>query len=228
MSAAIAEIKDIFAEMGFSMASGPEIETEYYNFDALNIPTEHPARDMWDTFWVKPRKDNKLLRTHTSPVQIRYMEKHGAPVRIIAPGKVFRHEATDATHEAEFFQLEGLVVEKGISIGHLKWTVAEFFKKFLGPDVEIRLRPSYFPFTEPSVEIDVKFTSSKGTRWLEVMGAGMVHPNVLSAVKIDPKQYTGFAFGVGIDRLLMIRHEIDDIRLFYGGDLRFVRQFTAK
>lgn len=225
MSAAIAEIKDIFADMGFSLASGPEIETEYYNFDALNIPTEHPARDMWDTFWIKPRKEGLLLRTHTSPVQVRYMEKHGAPLRIIVPGKVFRHEATDATHEAEFFQLEGLVVEKGITLGHLKWTVEEFFKKFLGPDAEVRFRPSYFPFTEPSVEVDVKYTSSKGTRWLEVMGAGMVHPNVLKAVNVDPSEFTGFAFGVGIDRLLMIRHEIDDVRLFYGGDLRFVRQF---
>jgi phenylalanyl-tRNA synthetase alpha chain len=225
ISIAIAEINDIFGKMGFSFVEGPQIETEYYNFDALNIPADHPARDMWDTFWLKPQNKRLLLRTHTSPVQARFMKEHGAPVRIIAPGKVFRHEATDATHEAEFYQLEGLVVEKGITLGHMKWTVDEFFKKFLGPDAEVRLRPSFFPFTEPSVEIDVKHTSSRGTKWLEVMGAGMVHPSVLREAGVDPAVWQGFAFGVGIERLLMIRHEIDDIRRFYSGDLRFIEQF---
>ena len=226
LSSAIAEINAIFYEMGFETVSGPEIEDEWHNFDALNVPKDHPARDMQDTFWLKsPKSGEKLLRTHTSPVQIRYMKEHGAPVRIIVPGKVYRNEATDATHEAEFHQLEGLVIDKTITLGHLKWTLETFFSKFFGTHTTIRFRPGYFPFVEPGVEVDVEYTSSKGTKWLELLGAGMVHPSVLKNGGIDPDTYQGFAFGVGIERLLLIRHEIDDIRLFLSGDLRLVNQF---
>jgi phenylalanyl-tRNA synthetase alpha chain len=227
------DIQAIFADMGFEVASGPEVETEHYNFDALNIPANHPARDMWDTFWLKPKNAGKLLRTHTSPVQIRYMEAHKPPLRIIAPGKVFRHEATDATHEAQFYQIEGLAVGTDITLGHLKGTLTDFFSKFFGTKSEIRFRPSYFPFTEPSVEIDaVCFKCSgkgcsvcKHSGWIEVMGAGMVHPQVLKNVGIDPLVYRGFAFGAGIDRLAMLKYGVDDVRLFYNGDLRVVNQF---
>jgi len=224
ISQAIAEINAIFYEMGFSLADGPEVEDEWHNFDALNVPPDHPARDMQDTFWVEG-KERKLLRTHTSPVQIRHMEKHGAPVRIIAAGKTYRNEATDATHEAQFHQLEGLAVDKDITLGHLKWTLETFLAKFFGREAPIRFRPGYFPFVEPGVEVDVKHVSSRGEQWLELLGAGMVHPHVLASAKVDPREYQGFAFGVGIERLLMIRHEIDDIRLFSSGDLRFSNQF---
>lgn len=222
----------IFRDMGFAVAEGPEIEEEKYNFDLLNIPADHPARDMWDTFWLKPLNARKLLRTHTSPVQVRHMEAHknNLPIRIIAPGKTFRHEATDATHEAQFFQMEGLAVGEGITLANLKGTLDTFFKKLYGPNMTIRFRPSFFPFTEPSVEIDVSCfkchgkTEScslcKGTGWIEVMGAGMVNPKVLSAVGIDSKKYTGFAFGFGIDRLVMLKYGVDDIRSLYSGDLR--------
>jgi phenylalanyl-tRNA synthetase alpha chain len=220
----IREIHTIFDQMGFSVARGPELETEFYNFDALNIPGDHPSRDMQDTFWVKtPKgaKDRLVLRTQTSSVQIRYMETHKPPFAIVVPGKVFRNEATDATHEAQFFQLEGLLVDKEVSLAHLKGVLEHFFKLLLGDEAEIRFRPSYFPFVEPAVEIDVYF---KG-KWLEVMGAGIVHPNVFKAAGLDPVKWKGFAFGGGIDRLVMIKYGIDDIRHLYSGDLRFVNQF---
>ncbi len=210
---------DIFNSMGFEVAEGPEVETEYYNFDALNIPKDHPARDMWDTFWLK---DKRLLRTHTSPVQIRYMKEHQPPLRIIAPGKVFRYEATDATHEVQFYQLEGLMIGKKISLANLKGVMETFFQSFFNSkDIEVRLRPSYFPFVEPGVEVDMKY---KG-KWVEIAGAGMVHPKVLEEVGIDPKEYQGFAFGMGIDRLAIIKYKVDDVRLFHSGDLRFINQF---
>lgn len=214
------EIGDIFKSMGFSVVDGPEAETEHYNFDALNIPKNHPARDLWDTFWLK--NVNFLLRTHTSPVQIRHMEKHNPPLRIIAPGKVFRHEATDASHDVQFYQIEGLMVDKDISVANFKAVIENFFKTFFSSETKVRLRPSYFPFTEPSFEVDVK---REGEDWLEIMGAGMVHPNVLKAVGYTSKEWQGFAFGVGLDRLAMIRYQIDDIRLFHSGDLRFLKQF---
>jgi phenylalanyl-tRNA synthetase alpha chain len=220
LSIVIDDIISIFGEMGFSVALGPEVEDERHNFDALNIPEYHPARDMWDTFWVKS-KEKKLLRTHTSPVQIRYMENNQPPIKIISPGKVFRYEATDATHEAQFYQVEGLYVGKDVSLAELKGVIKKFFEKFLGSDVEIRFRPSYFPFVEPGVEVDIKF---KG-RWLEVMGAGLVHPKVLENVGIDTKKWNGFAFGGGVDRFAMIKYGVDDVRLFYRGDLRLTDQF---
>ena len=221
---AIDEIRRIFKEIGFSVAEGPEIETEYYNFDALNIPSDHPARDMQDTFWMSPLSSKKVLRTHTSPVQIHYMENHSmsdGPIAIIAPGKTYRNEAIDATHGAEFYQVEGLYINKKVSMADLKGVLEHFFKAYFGPDVEIRFRPSFFPFTEPSVEIDLRYKD----RWLEVMGAGLVHPKVLEAGGIDPKEYSGFAFGGGIERLVMIKCVIDDLRLFYSGDLRVINQF---
>lgn len=227
----IREAVAIFDKLGFEVAEGPELETEWYNFDALNIPFDHPARDMQDTFWLrqtearnqksKVKSERPVLRTHTSPVQIRYMEKHNPPIRIIAPGKVFRNEATDATHESQFFQIEGLYVDKNVSMAELKGTLEHFMREFFGDKTEIRFRPSYFPFTEPSVEVIVKV----GDRWLEMLGAGMVHPNVLKATGHDPKKFKGFAFGVGIDRLIMVRYGIPDIRLFYNGDLRVITQF---
>jgi phenylalanyl-tRNA synthetase alpha chain len=225
ISTAISRINAIFEKLGFEFASGPLIESEWYNFDALNVPRDHPARDMQDTFWVKGR-DEAVLRTHTSPVQVRYMEKHGAPLRIIVPGRTFRNEATDATHEAQFFQVEGLCIDKGISLAHLKGTLEHFFSEFYERDITIRFRPGYFPFVEPGVEVDMLLRKSDGSeRWIEVMGAGMVHPNVLKAGKIDPEKYSGFAFGGGIERLIMIGAEVDDTRLFHTGDLRFVNQF---
>lgn len=232
LSQAIEEINAIFTEMGFAYAEGPEVETEHYNFDALNIPSDHPARDMQDTFWLKPERARKLLRTHTSPVQIRYMEskmKEGVlpPYRIIVPGKVFRNEATDATHEAQFHQLEGLVVGPDITMAHLKGTLESFFKAYLGPEAQVRFRPSFFPFTEPSVEIDAWYAKGNGGKgkWLELMGGGMIHPNVLRNAGVDPEKYQGFAFGGGIERPIMIKYGIDDVRFFYNGDLRFVNQF---
>jgi len=225
LSQAIREINAIFSEMGFSFASGPIVESEHYNFDMLNVPRNHPARDMQDTFWVRGQKE-MVLRTHTSPVQVRYMEEQQPPIRIIAPGRVYRNEATDATHEAQFFQLEGLVVDEGITLGHLKGTLESFFSKFYKRDIVVRFRPGYFPFVEPGVEVDMLFTKRDGTkRWLEIMGAGMVHPRVLENAGIDPVRYRGFAFGVGLERLVSVRHEIDDVRLYHTGDLRFVNQF---
>ena len=213
------EIEEIFQSMGFSVVDGPEAETEHYNFNALNVPKDHPARDVWDTFWLKDL--DLLLRTHTSPVQARYMEKNNPPLRIIVPGRCFRHEATDATHDVQFYQFEGLMVGKKVSVVNFKGIIEEFFKQFFKSDVKIRLRPSYFPFTEPSFEVDVK----RGGDWLEIMGAGMVHPNVFKALGYNPNNWQGFAFGAGLERLAMIKYQIDDIRLFYSSDLRFLKQF---
>jgi phenylalanyl-tRNA synthetase alpha chain len=213
----IESIKTIFEKQGFSVATGPELEDEWHNFDALNVSKDHPARDMQDTFWVKDRP-GAVLRTHTSPVQVRYMETHTPPFAIIAPGKVFRNEATDATHEAQFHQIEGLVVGENITVPHLKGILLAFFKEFFGPESEIRLRPSFFPFVEPGFEVDVKIVKDGEPRWLEVAGAGMVHPNVFTSVGYDPKKVTGFAFGMGLDRLMMVRYGITDVRLGYQGD----------
>ena len=235
----IDDINRIFFAMGFTLTDGPEAETEYYNFDALNVPKDHPARDMQDTFWLRQDKNNtegekKLMRTHTSPVQIHFMEKHTPPFSIICPGRVFRHEATDARHEALFHQFEGLLVAKDASMAMLKSVLNDFFDRFFEKNVEIRFRPSYFPFVEPGVEIDVSCFKCKGkgdcsvcggNGWLEVMGAGMIHPKVLNGVGINANVWRGFAFGVGVDRLAMLKYGIDDIRLFYSGDLRLVNQF---
>ena len=225
----------IFRELGFAVASGSEIETEFYNFDALNIPAHHPARDMWDTFWLKPESARRLLRTHTSPVQVRYAESHKPPIRIIVPGKTFRHEATDATHEAQFFQLEGLLIEEDASLANLKFVLETYFEKLFGQKTETRFRPSFFPFVEPGVEIDMTCfkcggtgkdcSTCKGTGWIEIMGAGMVHPKVLLAMGVNPRKYRGFAFGGGIDRLAMLKFGIPDVRMFYDGDLRLINQF---
>jgi len=222
---------EIFQNMGFTVVDGPEIESEFYNFDALNVPADHPARDLWDTFWLEDQK--MLLRTHMSPVQVRYMERHKPPLKIIAPGKVFRYEATDASHDFEFSQIEGLMVDKKINVANFKAIIQEFFSRFFGKDVKVRLRPSYFPFTEPSFEVDINCLACGGkgcpackkTGWLEIMGAGMVHPNVLKSCGLEPKDWQGFAFGMGWDRLTMMKYKINDIRLLRSGDLRFLNQF---
>ncbi len=227
------EIEEIFQSMGFSIVEGPEIENEWYNFDALNIPVDHPARDFWNTLWLKDKKAKFLLRTHTSPVQIHYLEKNQPPLRIIVPGRVFRHEATDASHEINFYQLEGLMVGENVSVANFKAIVQEFFKQFFKKPVKIRMRPSYFPFTEPSFEVDLFCLNCLGkgcpacqkTGWIEMMGAGMVHPNVFLNAGLKPKEWQGFAFGIGIERLAMMKYKINDIRLFYNGDLRFLEQF---
>ncbi len=226
----IAEINDIFTKIGYTFATGPEMESAYFNFDRLNFPPDHPARDMQDTFWLRSEDvvEPTVMRTHTSPVQARYMDKHQPPVRIISPGKVFRNEATDATHEAQFYQFEGLCVDEGIHLGHLKGVIEHFFSEFFTSETKVRFRPSFFPFVEPGVEVDMMILDGDGPlvgKWLEVMGAGMVHPNVLRDSGIDPERYTGFAFGVGIDRLAVIRYGIPDVRESYTGDLRFVTQF---
>ncbi len=230
MTQMISEINAIFAEIGFVFAEGPEAETEHYNFDQLNVPKDHPSRDMQDTFWFKSKdvSEPMVLRTHTSPVQARYMESHEPPIRIIVPGKVFRNEATDATHEAQFYQLEGLYIDKGVHLGHLKGTLEHFFSKFFCGKTEIRFRPSFFPFVEPGVEVDMKLLegdSKLAGKWIEVMGAGMVHPNVLKDSGIDSEVYSGFAFGMGIDRLGVMKYGVEDVRDYYSGDLRFVNQF---
>jgi phenylalanyl-tRNA synthetase alpha chain len=238
-------VVEIFGRMGFAVAEGPEIETERNNFDALNIPQWHPARDLMDTFWLKPqnqkskiknkKNDGLLLRTHTSPVQIRYMETHQPPFRIIAPGRVYRHEATDARHEMQFHQIEGLMVGDDISLSNLKAIIEIFITSFFGPMAKLRVRPGYFPFVEPGVEFDLscigcygktpKCRLCGGSGWLEFAGAGMVHPNVFRAVGYNPQVLQGFAFGMGVERLAMIKYKIDDIRLFHSGDLRFIKQF---
>jgi len=214
------QIEESFQSMGFSVVDGPEIETEHYNFDALNIPKNHPARDAGDTFWLK--NIDLLLRTHTSPMQARYMEKNNPPLRIIVPGRCFRHEATDASHDVQFYQVEGLMVGKNVSMANFKGVIETFLKDFFGPELKMRLRPGYFPFTEPSFEVDIKREDGK---WLEIMGAGMVHPNVFKSAGYSPNEWQGFAFGVGMDRLAMLKYKIDDIRLFYSNDLRFLKQF---
>lgn len=225
--------EEIFQSMGFSIIEGPEIETEWYNFDALNIPKDHPARDLWDTFWLKNNKSRFLMRTHTSPVQVRFLEKNNPPLRIIVPGRVFRHEATDASHDINFYQIEGLMVGKDVSAANFKAIIEEFFRRFFEKPVKIRMRPSYFPFVEPGFEVDLTCLACGGegcstcqkTGWLETMGAGMVHPNVFKNSGLIPKDWQGFAFGIGMDRLAMMKYKINDIRLFYSGDLRFLNQF---
>ena len=227
------KVEEIFQSMGFTVVEGPEVETEWYNFDALNIPAEHPARDFWDTLWLKNAKVKFLLRTHTSPVQVRYLEKNQPPLRIIVPGRVFRHEATDASHEINFYQLEGLMVGKDVSAANFRAVIEEFLRRFFGKPVKIRMRSSYFPFTEPSFEVDLLCINCLGkgcsacqkTGWMEMMGAGMVHPNVIKNSGLNPRFWQGFAFGIGIERLAMMKHKINDIRLFYSGDLRFLNQF---
>lgn len=215
------KIRAIFSSMNFATIEGPELETEKYNFDALNIPKNHPARDMQDTLWVSTDK-GFLMRTHTSPMQVRHMEKNLPPFQVIVPGRVFRNEATDASHEINFYQFEGLMVGEDISLANLKSVITNFCSRFFKQEVAVRFRPSYFPFTEPSVEVDIKMENGK---WLEVMGAGMVHPSVFEGVGYDPKKISGFAFGGGLDRFAMIQYGIPDIRLFYGADLRFNNQF---
>ena len=233
LSQVIRQAVGIFNELGFEVAEGPEIESEYYNFDALNVPKDHPARDMHDTFFIKDKKE-MILRTHISSLQVRYMENHKPPFRMVAPGRVYRYEATDATHEAQFTYMEGLIIDENISLANLKGTLNEFLKKLFGKEnLKIRFRPSYFPFVEPGVEIDMSCFKCdqkgcnvcKQTGWVEIMGAGMVHPKVLTNGGIDPDRYLGFAFGGGIDRIAMLKYGIEDIRLFYGGDLRFINQF---
>ncbi len=240
LTQSINKVREIFEGLGFSIVEGPELESEWYNFDALNFPDDHPAREMQDTLFIKQSdrdklssKEKFLMRTHTSPVQVRHMQKNKPPIRILVPGRVFRNEATDASHEVNFYQVEGLMIDKDISVANYKSIVYEFCKAFYGKNSKIRLRPSFFPFTEPSFEVDMACTTCDGkgcsvcsqTGWLEVMGAGMVHPNVLKNSGVDPDQWQGFAFGFGWDRLAMMKYKIDDVRLFYNGDLRFLNQF---
>jgi len=234
ISSLIREANQIFLRMGFTLAQGPLLESEWYNFDALNFPTDHPARDMQDTFFMKD-EPGMVLRTHTSAAQIRYPEKQLAagvppPYRAISIGKVFRNEATDVTHEAEFFQIEGLAIGEGVTLAHLKGTLTEFFSKIFQGSAEVRFRPSFFPFTEPSVEVDMRVTGTSAPeklrdRWIEIGGAGMMHPNVIKNAGLDPQKYQGFAFGCGLDRIAILRWGIDDIRLMHSADLRFVNQF---
>ena len=209
---------DIFVGLGYTVATGPQVETDYYNFEALNTPPDHPARDMQDTFYLP---GENLLRTHTSSVQIRYMENHEPPIRIIAPGRVYRRDTVDATHSAVFHQVEILAIDKGLKFTDLKGTIKEFLQRMFGSELPVQFRTSYFPFTEPSAEVDVQWQG----KWLEVMGCGMVDPNVLKAVGYDPEVYTGFAAGFGVERFAMVLHQIDDIRRLYNSDLRFLRQF---
>lgn len=228
-------IEDIFMAMGFGVAKGPEIEDDFHNFEALNIPPEHPARAMHDTFYVKQGEDavgSLLLRTHTSPVQARYMQSNQPPINIIAPGRVYRCDS-DVTHTPMFHQVEGLMVDENISFADLKGVLTHFLRQFFETDLEIRLRPSYFPFTEPSAEVDISCVFCddgcricKHTGWIEILGSGMVHPRVFEQVGIDPEKYTGFAFGIGIERLAMLRYGVDDLRLFFDNDLGFLEQFA--
>jgi phenylalanyl-tRNA synthetase alpha chain len=223
------EVCDIFLHLGFEAVTGPEVELDWYNFEALNIPPDHPARDMQDTFYVN---DQVLLRTHTSPMQVRTMERRQPPVRIIAPGKVYRRDS-DITHSPMFHQVEGLLVDQGVSFADLKGVLTAFVHEMFSPEVGLRFRPSYFPFTEPSAEVDIECVICRGegcrvckiTGWLEILGAGMVHPAVFEAVGYDPETYTGFAFGLGVERIAMLKYGIDDIRLFFDNDLRFLKQF---
>ncbi len=218
LNSTIDKVLDIFVGLGYTVATGPHIETDYYNFEALNIPADHPARDMQDTFFLS---DGTLMRTHTSPVQIRYMENHEPPIRIVAPGRVYRRDTVDATHSAVFHQIELLAVDKGLTFTDLKGTIKAFLRQMFGETLPVKFRASYFPFTEPSAEVDVQWRG----KWLEVMGCGMVDPNVLKAVGYDAEVYTGFAAGLGIERFAMVLHQIDDIRRLYNSDLRFLRQF---
>lgn len=232
LASVIREVEDLFIGLGFSIAEGPEVEEDYYNFEALNLPKDHPARDMQDSFYIT---DEILLRTHTSPMQARTMERHKGkgPVKIICPGKVYRRDTDDATHSHQFMQIEGLYVDKNVRLSDLKGVLTVFAKHVFGPEREIRLRPSFFPFTEPSVEMDISCFRCgghgcpvcKGTGWIEILGAGMVHPNVLRMSGFDPTVYTGFAFGMGPERIAMLKYGIDDIRQFYTNDRRFLEQF---
>lgn len=224
------EFKEIFIGLGFEVAEGPEVETDYYNFEALNIPKNHPARDTQDTFYIE---DNIVLRTQTSPMQVRVMENKKPPIRIVAPGMVYRSDTADATHSPVFHQMEGLVVDRGITMADLKGTLEEFCRLLYGPETRTRFRPHHFPFTEPSAEVDVScfVCGGKGCRvcngegWIEILGAGMVHPKVLEVCDIDPNEYSGFAFGIGLERVAMRKYDIDDIRLFYENDVKFLKQF---
>lgn len=226
-----AEIEDLFVSLGFTVLDGPEVETEFNNFDALNIPPDHPARDMQDTFWLS---NGHLLRTHTSPVQVRGMKKLGPPLRMIAPGRVFRNEEVDASHEHTFYQLEGMMVDKDVSVAHLIYFMKTLLSAIFKRDVTVRLRPGYFPFVEPGFELDIQCLICGGTGcpvckqsgWVELLPCGLVHPNVLRLGGIDPEEYSGFAFGLGMTRLVMMRYAIDDIRQLQGGDLRFLTQFA--
>ncbi|MFQ5512284.1 MAG: phenylalanine--tRNA ligase subunit alpha [Candidatus Krumholzibacteriia bacterium] len=230
LSQVFRQMRDIFFGMGYSLASGPEVELEYYNFQALNFPEDHPSRDLQDTFYIT---DDILLRTHTSPVQVRYMQEHKPPLKIIAPGRVYRNETIDPSHAAEFHQVEGLYVDTDVSLADLKKDVEIFIQQLFGSRTRVRFRPHFFPFTEPSAEVDMSCFSCKGkgcavcgrVGWLEIMGAGMVHPNVFRAVGYDPEKYSGFAFGLGVDRVAMLKYGIDDIRLFLANDFRFLYQF---
>lgn len=218
LQSTIDKVIDIFVGLGYTVAEGPQIESDYYNFTALNTPEDHPARDMQDTFYFE---DGNLLRTHTSSVQIRYMEKNEPPIRVIAPGRVYRRDTVDATHSAVFHQIEILAIDKGLTFADLKGTIKEFLRQMFGDDLPTVFRASYFPFTEPSAEVDVQWQG----KWLEVLGCGMVDPNVLKAVGYDPEVYTGFAAGLGVERFAMIQHKIDDIRRLYNSDQRFLQQF---
>ena len=226
------ELAEIFADLGFAVAEGPEIEDDWHNFTALNIPETHPARAMHDTFYVEGSGERMVLRTHTSPVQIRAMQSQPPPIRIIAPGRVYRSDS-DATHTPMFHQIEGLVIDRGIHMGHLKWTLETFLKAFFErDDIVLRLRPSYFPFTEPSAEVDVGWSMEKGRRvvggsegWMEVLGSGMVHPRVIAACGLDPEEWQGFAFGTGVDRLAMLKYGMGDLRAFFDGDLRWMKHY---
>ncbi len=228
------KVEEIFQTMGFSVVEGPDMETEWYAFDALNIPKDHPARDVWDTFFLK---NSLILRPHTSPVQVRYMESHQPPLRIIVPGNVYRHEATDASHEFQLYQVEGLMVDEKVSVANFKAIIGEFFRRFFGKDIKFRLRPDYFPFTEPSFDVSITclVCGGKGcpvckeSGWVEMAGAGMVHPNVFKNAGLIPNPpaggWQGWAFGFGLDRLAMMKYKINDVRLFRSGDLRFLQQF---
>jgi len=240
-------IKKVFESMGFSVFLTPEIETEFYNFDSLNVPEDHPARDLWDTFWLEDNQkllassfklqDSKserlLLRTHTTAMQLRYMEKHNPPFRIISPGKCFRYEASNNTHDIQFIHTDGLMVDKDVSIANFKAVIEELFRRIFSDKIEVRVRPGYFPFVEPGFEVDIACYKCqgkncpicKGKGWLEIMGAGMVHPEILKRAGFNPAHWQGFAFGMGVDRIAMIKYGISDIRLFYQNDLRFLKQF---
>lgn len=230
LTAVLDDLKDIFTGMGFTVVEGPEVELDYYNFEALNIPKDHPARDTQDTFYIN---DNVVLRSQTSPVQVRVMEKQKPPIRIISAGRVYRSDAVDATHSPVFHQIEGLVIDKGITMADLKGTLEVFVKKLYGEDTRLRFRPHHFPFTEPSAEVDISCFNCggegcricKGEGWIEILGCGMVHPKVLKNCGIDPEEYSGFAFGIGLERITMFRYGIDDLRLYFENDVRFLEQF---
>jgi len=231
------DLEKVFSSMGFMVLEGPELESDYYNFEALNIPSTHPARDMQDTFFIDKKNKNEefdlVMRTQTSPMQVRAMKEHGAPLRAVVVGRTYRNEATDASHEHSFHQIEGLMIDEEISLANLKAVLQEMLSGIYQQEIKVRIRPGYFPFVEPGLEVDMSCTFCKGkgcsickkTGWVEMLGAGLVHPNVLKAGGIDPKKYQGFAFGMGIERMAMLKYGINDIRLFHSGDLHFLKQF---